>query len=78
MQHPERIKISGHKQRFEPAVIESKALHFIIFNDNHIAVQNLLSSRLLSRNVKIKIYKTVILPVVLYVCETLSLTLRRT
>jgi hypothetical protein len=40
------------------------------------AVQNLLSSRLLSRNVKIKIYKTVILPVVLYGSETLSLTLR--
>jgi hypothetical protein len=27
-------------------------------------------------NVKIKIYKTIILPVVLYGCETLSLTLR--
>jgi hypothetical protein len=38
------------------------------------AVQNLLSSRLLSRNVKIKIYRTIILPVVLYGCETLSLT----
>jgi hypothetical protein len=38
--------------------------------------QNLLSSRLLSRNVKIKIYKTIILPVVSYGCETLSLTLR--
>jgi hypothetical protein len=36
----------------------------------------LSSSRLLSRNVNIKIYKTIILPVVLYVCETLSLTLR--
>jgi hypothetical protein len=35
-----------------------------------------LSSRLLSRNVKVKIYKTVILPVVLYGCETRSLTLR--
>jgi hypothetical protein len=40
------------------------------------AVQNLLSSRLLSRNVKIKIYKTIILPVVLYRCETWSLMLR--
>jgi hypothetical protein len=40
------------------------------------AVQNLLSSRLLSRNVKIKIYKIIILPVVLYGCKTLSLTLR--
>jgi hypothetical protein len=36
-------------------------------------VQNLLSSRLLYRKVKIKIY---ILPVVLYGCETLSLRLR--
>jgi hypothetical protein len=35
-----------------------------------------LSSRLLSKNLKIRIYKTIILPVVLYGCETLSLTLR--
>jgi hypothetical protein len=35
-----------------------------------------LSSRLLSRNVKVKIYRTIILPVVLYGCETWSLTLR--
>ena len=34
------------------------------------------SSRLLSRNLKIKIYRTIILPVVLYECETWSLTLR--
>ena len=40
------------------------------------SVQNLLSSRLLSKNLKIKIYGTIILPVVLYGCETLSLTLR--
>jgi hypothetical protein len=35
-----------------------------------------LSSRLLSRNVKVKIYKTKILPVVLYGCETWYLMLR--
>jgi hypothetical protein len=35
-----------------------------------------LSSRLLSKNIKIRIYKTIILPVVLYRCETWSLTLR--
>jgi hypothetical protein len=34
------------------------------------AVQNLLSSRLLFRSVKIKIYKTIILPVILYGCKT--------
>jgi hypothetical protein len=35
-----------------------------------------LSSGLLSRNVKVKIYRTIILTVVLYGCETLCLTLR--
>jgi len=40
------------------------------------SVQNLLSSRLLLKNLKINIYGTIILPVVLYGCETWSLTLR--
>jgi len=39
-------------------------------------VQNILSSSLLSKNLKNKIYRTIILPVVLYGCETWSLTLR--
>jgi len=39
-------------------------------------VQNILSPSLLSKNLKIKIYRTVIVPVVLYGCETWSLTLR--
>ena len=39
-------------------------------------MQNLLSSSLLSKNIKIKIYRTVILPFILYGCETWSLTLR--
>jgi sorting nexin-29 len=45
-------------------------------NACYYSVQNLLSSHLISKNLKIKIYKTVILPVVLYGCETWSLTLR--
>jgi sorting nexin-29 len=44
-------------------------------NACYYSVQNLLSSHLISKNLKIKIYKTVILPVVLHVCETRSLTL---
>jgi hypothetical protein len=35
-----------------------------------------LSSRLLSKNIKIRIYNTIICPVVLYWCGTWSLTLR--
>ena len=37
---------------------------------------NLLSSRSLSKNLKIKIYRIIILHLVLYGCETWSLTLR--
>jgi hypothetical protein len=44
-------------------------------NECYHSVQNLLSSRLLSKNVKVRIYKTIILPVVLYGCETCSLTI---
>jgi hypothetical protein len=45
-------------------------------NARYHSAQNLLSSSLLSKNVKIKIYRTIIFPVVLYGCETWSLTLR--
>jgi hypothetical protein len=41
----------------------------------HLA-QNLLPTSLLSKHLKIKIYRTILLPVVLYGCETWSLTLR--
>jgi hypothetical protein len=41
----------------------------------HHSVQNLLPSSLLLKNVKIKIHKTIILPI-LYGCETWSLRLR--
>ena len=46
------------------------------WNACYHSVQNLLSSRLLSKNLKIKIYRTISLPAVLYGCETWSLTLR--
>ena len=39
-------------------------------------MQNLSSSILLSKNTKVKIHRTIILHVVLYGCETWSLTLR--
>ena len=39
-------------------------------------MQYLLSCSLLSKNLNIKIYRTIILPIVLYVCETWSLKLR--
>ena len=39
-------------------------------------MQNLLSSRLLSKNTKIQIHKTIIIYVILYECENWSLTLK--
>ena len=61
-----------------------KCIHIFKFLDSNLedkrfcyhSVQNLLSSRLLFKNLKIKIYRTIILPVVLYGCETWPLTLR--
>ena len=48
-----------------------------LFRDTcYHSVQNLLSSSLLSRNLKVKIYRSIILQVVLCGCETSSLTLR--
>ncbi|KAJ4445794.1 hypothetical protein ANN_12479 [Periplaneta americana] len=45
-------------------------------NACYYSVQKLSSSSLLSKNMKVRIYKTVILPVFLYGCETWTLTLR--
>ena len=41
-----------------------------------LSLQNLFSSSFRYKNVKIKVYKTITLPVVLCGCETWSLTLR--
>ena len=41
------------------------------------SVQNILCCSLLSQNFKIKMYRIIILPVVVYRCETWSLTLRK-
>ncbi|KAJ4431522.1 hypothetical protein ANN_20120 [Periplaneta americana] len=45
-------------------------------NACYYSAEKHLSSSLLSKNLKVRIYKTVILPVVLYGCETWTLTLR--
>jgi len=43
---------------------------------NQYSIQDLLSSSLPSKKLQIKIYRTKIFPVILYWCETWSLTLR--
>jgi hypothetical protein len=51
-------------------------LQFTVRVQVQVQVQSLWSSSLLSKNIKIKIYRTVILPFVVYGCETWSLALR--
>ena len=46
-------------------------------NACYYSLEKILSSRLLSKKLNVKTYKTIILPVVLYGCETWSLTLRK-
>ena len=45
-------------------------------NDWYHSAENILSSSLLRKNIKTKIYRTIIFPFVLYGCETWSFTLR--
>ena len=45
-------------------------------NACYYSLEKVLSSHLLSKKLKVKTYKTIILPVVLYGCETWSLTLK--
>jgi hypothetical protein len=52
-----------------------RQLYLYLFACYH-SVQYLLSSRLISKNLKTKIHETVISPLVLYECETWSLTFR--
>ena len=58
------------------SILEEIKIRLRSGNACYHSVQNLLSSRLLSKKLKIKIYRTIILPVVLYGCEAWSLTLR--
>ena len=45
-------------------------------NANYYSLEKILSSHLLSKKLEVNTYKTIILPIVLYGCETWSLTLR--
>ena len=71
----EEFKCLGTTLTNQNSIAEEIKSRLRSVNTCYHLVQNLLSSKLLSKNLKIKIYRTVILPVVLYGCETWSLTL---
>jgi len=73
----EEFKYLGTTLTNQNSILEEIKSRLRSGNVCYHSVHNLLSSRLLSKNLKIKIYRTIILPVVLYGCETWSLTSRK-
>ena len=72
----EEYKYLGKTLTYQNSIQEEIKSRWKSENACYYSVKNLLSSSLLSKRLNIKIYRTIILPVVLYVCETWSLTLR--
>jgi len=72
----EEFKYLGTTLTNQNSILEEIKSRLKLGNACYYSVQNLLSPRLLSKNLKIKIYRTIFLPVVLCGCETWSLTLR--
>jgi hypothetical protein len=72
----EELKYLGITLTNQNSIQEEVKCRVKLGNACYYAVQNLLSSSLLSETLKIRIYRTMILPVVLFGCETWSLTLR--
>ena len=72
----EEFKYLGTTLTNQNSIQEEIKSRLKLGNACYYSVQNLLSYSLLSKKLKIKICRTIILPVVLYGCETWSLTLR--
>ena len=72
----EEFKYLGTSLTNQNSIQEEIKIRLKLGNACYFSVQNHLSSSLLSKSLKIKIYRTIILTVVLYGCETWSLALR--
>ena len=71
-----RVHIFGNYLNKPNYIQEEIKIRWKSGNACYHSVQNLLSFSLLPKNLKIKIYRSTVLSVVLYGCETWSLTLR--
>ena len=70
------LKYLGNTPTNENCIHEGIKCRLNSGNVCYYSVQNLMSACLLSKNIKIEIYRTIVLPVVLYKCETLSFTIK--
>src|SRR5215469_14235415 len=75
IEREEEFKYLGTTLTNQNSIQEEIKSRLKLGNACYYSVQNLLSSSLLSKTLNIKIYRTIILPVVLYGCETWSLTM---
>jgi hypothetical protein len=71
-----QLKYLGRTVSYQNLIQEEIKMRLIFGNVCYHSVQNLLSSHLQLKNVKVRIYKSIILPMALHVCETWSLILR--
>jgi hypothetical protein len=72
----EHFRYLGMTLTDQNSILEEIKSRLIRGNACYHSVQNLWPSSLLSKNIKIQIYKTIILPAVLNGCETWSRSLR--
>ena len=72
----EQFKRLGNTISRQNSILEEIKSRFSSGNSSYHSVQSLLSSSFLTKNIKIKIYRTIILLVVLCGCETWSVTVR--
>ena len=72
----EEIRYLGTNLTYQNSIQEEIKSSLKSRNGCYHLVQNFLFSSLLSKNIKITIYRTILLHDVLYGCETRSLTLR--
>jgi hypothetical protein len=71
----EQLKYLGATLTNQGSIHEEIKNRLYSLNAGYHLLQNLSSSSLLSHNINIKVYKTTILPVVMYECKTWSFTL---
>ena len=77
---PSELNLSDFSRSTSEATLMKMLKSFVKPNNNNFIhkykAEKILSSHLLSKKLKVTTNKTIILPVVLYGCETWSLTLR--